>query len=547
MSTSLAKATGSLPLPWGPSEAAGLRARLRDENPVWDLVVVGAGITGAGVARDAAMRRLKVLVLEAEDLAWGTSSRSSRLIHGGVRYLEQAQFGLVFEALRERTRLYRLAHHLVRPSRFLFPTYRGDRLGPWRLRMGLTLYDMLNLWRGSGHRFVRPDLTHELVPALEREGLLGAVEYEDAVTDDARLTLTVLQGARQHGAEVLTYAPVKAITGSPGDHTLELDDGTQVKARTTIVATGPWTGTRLMGTAGDKLLALSKGIHIVMRTEHIAVRQPVVVQAQAQRRILFVVPWGKRTYLGTTDTAYEGDPGESGVTVEDEDELLGLVGRIFSGADLRPENVISAWSGVRPLVRPPGAGDDTVELSRTHRIVENDIGVLAIVGGKLTTYRAMAEEVVDRAARALEGSTEQTIGPCTTADEPLVPGELVSQAELADELLADLHSRHGPTARLLAAAARENPQLAEPIIDELPYRWIEVAHAIEYEACTRLDDLLRRRLPLALKDPRLGGGVARRVAQQLVDAQGGSQADIDRELEHYRERISHETRRVPEF
>lgn len=545
MSTALANASATLPAPWGPDEAATLRARLRDEETVWDMVVVGAGITGAGVARDAAMRGLKVLVLEAEDVAWGTSSRSSRLIHGGVRYLEQAQFGLVFEALRERTRLYSLARHLVRPARFLFPTYRGDRLGPWRLRMGLTLYDMLNLWRGSGHRFVPPDLTHELVPALARDGLLGAVEYEDAVTDDARLTLAVLQSARQHGAEVLTYAPVKTISGGRGDHRVELSDGTIVKARATIVATGPWTGTRLMGDAGDKLLALSKGIHIVMRTEHIAVRQPVVVQAQAQRRILFVVPWGKRTYLGTTDTAYEGDPGESGVTVEDENELLGLVGRIFSGADLRPQNVISAWSGVRPLVRPPGAGDDTVELSRTHRIVENDIGVLAIVGGKLTTYRAMAEEVVDRAARALQGATDGTIGPCTTSDEPLVTGEAVTPTELEDPLIADLHPRHGPAARLLADAARRDPQLGAPIVDELPYRWIEVAHAIEHEAVTQLDDLLRRRLPLALKDPRLGGGVARRVAQQLVDAQGGSQADIDRQLELYRDRISHETRRVP--
>jgi glycerol-3-phosphate dehydrogenase len=526
-----------------------LRDRLRATDPeTWDLVVVGAGITGAGVARDAALRGLKVLVVEAHDLAWGTSSRSSRLIHGGVRYLEQAEIGLVFEALRERGRLYQSAPHLVRRARFLFPTYRGDRLGPWKLRLGLTLYDLLNLLRGEGHRFVSPAETRELVPLLAEQGLRGAVEYEDAVTDDARLTLTTLQDARRHGACVLTYAPVRAVVRDGNLHTVELEDGTEIPTRATVVATGPWTGPRLMGQAGERLLALSKGIHIVMRIEHIAVRQPVVVQAQEQRRILFVVPWGERTYLGTTDTAYEGDPGESGVTIADEAELLGLVGRIFTGAALRPEHIVSAWSGVRPLVRPPGAADDTVELSRSHRIVENDIGVLAIVGGKLTTFRAMAEEVVDAAVKKIRAhAPELDIGPCRTTQLPLVPGTAVSDAELGSDLLRDLEPRHGPLARALAERAAETPDLGARVIEDLPYRWVEVAHAVDHEACMHLDDILRRRLPLALKDPRLGAGVAREVAMRLVDARGGDEHDVQEELERYREVIGHETRRVPQL
>jgi glycerol-3-phosphate dehydrogenase len=490
------------------------------------------------------MRGLRVLVLEASDVAFGTSSRSSRLIHGGVRYLEQAEFGLVFEALRERTRLYQLAPHLVRPARFLFPTYAGDRLGPWRLRLGLTLYDALNFFRGETHRFVRPNETRTLVPLLEEKGLLGAVEYEDAVTDDARLTLTTLQDARRHGAQVLTYATVDRIEPRDERHAVVLDDGTEIAAHCAVVATGPWTGERLLGSVGHKLLALSKGIHIVMRTEHIAVARPVVVQAQQQRRILFVVPWGKRTYLGTTDSPYEGDPGDSGVTSDDERELLGLVGRIFSGANLSQENIVSAWSGVRPLVRPPGAGDDTVELSRSHRIVENEHGVLGIVGGKLTTYRAMAEETVDRAIRRLPHAA---FNPCKTAERPLVSGEALSPAELADPLIADLALRHGPLSRVLALRVREAPSLGEPLVEDLPYRWVEVEHALSHEGCTHLDDLLRRRLPLALKDERLGGSVARKVATKLVEARGGNQADVDAELERYRHEIVQETRREPQF
>jgi glycerol-3-phosphate dehydrogenase len=318
-----------------------------------------------------------------------------------------------------------------------------------------------------------------------------------------------------------------------------------VRARTSVVATGPWTGSRLLGDAGQGLVTLSKGIHIVMRSEHIAVRQPVVVQAQAQRRILFVVPWGSRTYLGTTDSPYTGDPGASGVTVEDEAELLGLVGRIFTHAALQPDHVVSAWSGVRPLVRSPHAPQDTAELARTHRIVENSIGVLGIVGGKLTTYRAMAEQVVDRACARIQGRGPGPLARGRTVKTPLVPGVPIGGSELDDPVLADLAPRHGPLARVLAERARDDPTLAPRMIEDLPYRWVEVEHAIAHEACTHLDDVLRRRLPIALTDPRLGAGVARRVAERLVDARGGREADVRAELERYRDAIARETRRAP--
>lgn len=540
--------TEQVPPPaWGPGEIRALEGLVREESErpgaaPWDLLVVGAGITGAGVARDAAMRGLRVLVLDGRDLAYGTSSRSSRLIHGGVRYLEQGEIGLVFEALRERRRLYKIAGHLVSPTRFVFPAYRGDRLPLWKLRVGLSLYDALSLYRSRGHRTLSPAATRRLEPLLVAEGLRGAVTYEDAVTDDARLTLTTLQSARRHGAEVLTYTPVVELRREGELHVAELGDGCVVRARSVLVAAGPWTSERLLGTAGRQLLSLSRGIHVVLRAEDLPLRQPVVVQAAKERRILFVVPWGARTYLGTTDTAYEGDPGASGVTTADAEDLFKLIGRILPSQGLRHDRIVSAWSGVRPLVRAAAAddGDSTVELSRSHRIIETATGVLAVVGGKLTTYRAMAEEAVDRVEKALG----RDLPRCTTHRRPLVPGVPLDPAELGNPVLADLAGRHGPLARDLAQRVAREPALGERLIADLPYLWVEVEHAIAAEGCVHLEDILRRRLPLALTDAALGVRVARPVAERLVAAWGGPASDVDAEIDRYRELMHRETGRT---
>ncbi len=535
------------PVAWGAPELKALRARIQTAGR-WDLAIVGAGITGAGIARDAARRGLSVLVLEARDVAFGTSSRSTRLVHGGVRYLEQGEIGLVYEALRERSRLRAAAPHLVTPARFLFPTYQGDRLGPWRLRLGLTLYDALDFHRGEPHTYLSPEACLAAEPLLSPSGLRGAVEYEDAITDDARLTLTVLQDAVRNGADVLTYAEVEAIGSDPEGHVLHLADGTQVRARQAVVATGPWTGRRLLGAVGEGLLTLSKGIHVVMRRRDLPVHQPLVLQAPRQRRILFAIPWGTRTYLGTTDTPYTGDPAESGVTENDELELLDVVRRAITGAPLDPANIVSAWAGVRPLVRDPRRGSETVEMSRRHRIVSNEDGVLGIVGGKLTTFRSMAEEMVDLVVRRIRDRLppeRASLRRCDTHLEPLYPGPPLEPDGLRDPLAADLYPRHGPRTRDLVASVRRDPASGERLVDDLPYRWCEIDEAIAAEGVTHLSDILRRRLPLALTDPDLGGSIARRVAERLVRAWGGSSADVEVELERYAEEVRLETRRTP--
>ncbi len=516
---------------------------------MWDLIVVGAGISGAGVARDAARRGLSVLVVDASDVAHGTSSRSSRLIHGGVRYLEQGQVGLVYEALRERARLYEAAGHLVEPARFLFPSYRGDRLGPWMLRMGLTLYDALNLFRGEGHDSANAQRCVELEPLLTQEGLRGAVLYEDAVTDDARLTLTVLQDARRHGADVLTYTAVRRLEKAGAGIDVHLAGDAVAHAREVVVATGPWTGPALLGDPGTDVVLKSKGVHLVLDAQDVPVQRPVVVQAPGDaRRILFVVPWGSRTYVGTTDTPYEGDPASCGVLEGEEIELLDTVRRVMPHAGLQPEKIISTWAGIRPLVRPEGAVEGSVEVSRKHRIVHGDSGALGLVGGKLTTFRAMAEEVVDLVVERLRADwpdSRPAPTACSTADSVLVPYEPLTAEERADPLVADLWARYGPAARPLAAKARATPGLERRIAADLPYRHVELRHAVHHEGAHHVSDVLRRRIPLALTARDLGGSVAREVATMLVEARGGGGVEIEGELERYRDEIVQETRRVP--
>lgn len=554
MSPSPAPLPPAAPATWSPDDLAGDFTRLSASPAhVHDLIVVGAGITGAGVARDAAMRGLGTVLIEANDLAFGTSSRSSRLIHGGVRYLEQGEIGLVFEALRERSRLFQLAPRLVAPAQFLFPSFREDRLQPWKLSLGLTLYDALALYRGGRHRKLSPQAARTVEPTLRSEGLRGAVQYLDAVTDDARLTLANVQGARAAGAAVLTYSPVKSLERASDHHRVTTANGLVLRARAVVLATGPWTGASLFGAPGERLLQLSKGVHLVVPASDAPVRQPVVIQVPNQRRILFAVPWGPRTYLGTTDTSFEGDPGESGVTEADERDVLEIVGRALGGATLRRDRIISAWSGVRPLVAAGGdtAAGQTVELARTHRLIENEDGVLALVGGKLTTFRAMAEEAVDRVVAQLRTAPtsrpqgDATIAPCTSHRVPLLSPYRAPANATAHPVIRELARRRAGEASTLTDAIHRSPALAAPLCEGLPYRWAEVEHAIHYEGVFHLDDILRRRIPLALTDTRLGGGVMHEVARRLVDARGGAQRDIDAEIARYTELVHKETRRVP--
>ncbi|HSG00120.1 MAG TPA: glycerol-3-phosphate dehydrogenase/oxidase, partial [Vicinamibacterales bacterium] len=397
-----------------------------------DVLVIGGGITGAGVARDAARRGLVTALVDRGDFASGTSSRSSRLIHGGIRYLEYKEWHLVFEASRERRRLRRLAPHLVRPLPFLIPAYRGSRVPPWKLLAGLWLYDLLATFRNvRRHDWLGKQAVGRREPGLRDRDLVGAGVYYDAQCDDARLTLATVRDAAAHGARVLNYASVKEfrladgrIRGAVIRDELSGEEIT-VQARQVVNATGPWADhvRRLGDPRCTPIVRLTRGTHIAVARERLGNHGAVTLTSPVDGRVFFVLPWRHLTYIGTTDVDF-GDPDGVRPTGNDVTYLLSSANALFPGSRLASEDVWCAWAGLRALVRgAPGQPESTV--SREHLIDQLPCGLLSIVGGKLTTYRAMAEAVVDRIVTIERGrGGGRDTRPCSTHTAALPGGEV---------------------------------------------------------------------------------------------------------------------------
>lgn len=386
-----------------------------------DVLVVGGGIVGSGVARDAAMRGLRVGLVDQQDFAAGTSSRSSRLLHGGLRYLEQGRIGLVHEASVEKKTIQRIAPHLAQPLGFIFPSYRYKGPPMWQLRIGVKIYDLLCGGRNfAPSRGFSRAKTHEMLPELERKNLAGSVRYYDALTNDARLVFDTLRSAERSGATLLNYTRFHDARRDGAGWICQLEDrangkSVQVHARAIVNATGPWADK--IPHSGVKL-RLSKGIHIVIDRTRLVVPSAVVI-TQA-KRILFVLPWGERVIIGTTDTDYRGAPEDVSVEPVDITYVLRAVNDFFPNVALRRTDIVSSWAGVRPLIaNPDGSPSD---ISRAHQITCPEAGWWDIAGGKLTTYRLMAEQAVDQIVKHLGVKTR----PCRTAVEPLLRPEDVS-------------------------------------------------------------------------------------------------------------------------
>ncbi len=386
-----------------------------------DILVVGGGIVGAGVARDAALRGLRTGLVEQHDFAEGTSSRSTRLLHGGLRYLAQGHVGLVREASVEKKILRHIAPHLAQPLAFIFPAFAGNGNPLWQLRIGVKIYDLLC---GGGNfepsRGLSLAETKGLLPALRTEGLRGAVRYFDALTNDARLVIDTLRSARRAGGAVLNYARLEEARRAGSEWRTTVRDiltGTshEVCARAIVNATGPWSD----GLPHSAVkLRLTKGIHLVV--DHARLPVPDAVVVTEGQRILFAIPWAGRVVLGTTDTDYRGRPEDVAVEPADTAYVLRTVNTWFPGATLKESDVISSWAGLRPLVaNPDGTPSD---LSRAHEISRPVTGWWDITGGKLTTYRLMAEQAVDEVARELRAA----VPPSRTAREPLLPAAEVT-------------------------------------------------------------------------------------------------------------------------
>lgn len=381
-----------------------------------DVLIIGAGITGSGIARDAAMRGLSTGLVDRYDFAFGTSSRSSRLLHGGLRYLEQGRIGLVREASLEKKTIRAIAPHLAQPMGFTFPAYQHGGRPLWQLRCGVKLYDLLCNGRNfaPSRGFNRSETLHEL-PTLNPKGLLGSVHYSDALTNDARLVLDTLHSARRHGATVTNYVRFLNATRRDDHWQCELVDSLtgeelRIRAHTLVNATGPWSPQIPHSVVK---LRLTKGIHIVVNRERLPVTNAVVITEG--KRILFIIPWGERVIIGTTDTDYHAAPETVQVSPDDISYLLKTVNTAFPQLDLRSDEIISSWAGLRPLAANPDGSPSDV--SRSHQIFAPKPGWWDVTGGKLTTYRLMAEQVVDRIAKHLNRS----VSDCRTDSELLIP------------------------------------------------------------------------------------------------------------------------------
>jgi len=510
-------------LPFSAQTRAANLTRMAEDR--FDVLVIGGGITGVGIALDAAARGLSVALVEKDDFAAGTSGRSSRLVHGGLRYLEHREFGLVRESLRERGILFRLAPHLIRPV----PMYMlaGDLRSRATYRAGLAAYELLAAGRNVGyHRSVSAGQLRAAIPGIGGLGQPGGrahgFRYFECQVDDARLTIEVARTAQAHGALLANHARVTELLGD-GRVTgaVVADEMTgqrfEVRARAVVNAAGIWAeqvtrlaGSGLAGAGGVRLLP-SKGVHLVFAPGAVRTTAALVAPSEAgDGRFIFIVPWEDRVYAGTTDTPYAGDLDRPAADAADREYILSAVARNFPGVTER--DVVASWAGLRPLLsQDEELGDArTSDLSRNHAIFTDPFGLFTITGGKLTTYRAMAQDVVDRVAAALAAA-----GPCRTRDIPLgLHGPAAAAVRLArDEVArlglpprtaARLVQRYGDDWREAARLIGADRSLGEPVVSTLPVLGVEVALARSREMALTDEDVFVRRTRLTTRDASLG-------------------------------------------
>ena len=517
----------------------------------FDVLVIGGGITGAGVARDAAMRGLRTALVERDDFASGTSSRSSRLIHGGLRYLEHGWLHLVFESSRERRTLMRIAPHLVRPLAFTWPVYDEARVPLWKLRAGLLVYDALALFRnlGGNHRRLLPDDVLALEPAIRREGLRGGARYFDASTNDVRLTLATVRAAADAGATIVNHAEVQLLRRAgahvTGAHVVDRLTGksVDVTASAVVNATGPWSDSirRMADAHAPAVLRGTKGVHIAVPRERVGNRDALTILSAIDGRVMFVLPAGSFTIVGTTDTDYTGPLDEVRATRADIDYLVRSANAYFPGAALQSANVVAAWAGIRPLVA--GGGADPGSTSREHSITWTAPGLLTVTGGKLTTYRSMAASVIDQIARTLgitarSAPTHQVAlpgGDMRSFDEEVEAAKgMIGIAPLAEHLVR----MYGTGWRAVWAIAGSNTALSAPLIPPLPYIAAELHYAVEQEMALTLGDLLIRRLHLAFETRDHGVAVATAAARTVGPLLGWSEKENAAQVAAYAAEVS---------
>ncbi len=516
-----------------------------------DVLVIGGGVVGTGAALDAVTRGLRVGLVEARDFASGTSSRSSKLVHGGLRYLEQLDFGLVREALRERSLiLNRLCPHLARPVPFLYPLQHRV----WErfyVGSGVLIYDTMGGRHGvPSHRHLTKRQALRAFPSLRKDALVGAIQYYDGQVDDARHTMMLARTAAEYGAHVATSARVTGFIRE-GDrvagakvHNLETGEEIEIRARQTINAAGVWTDEiqEMVGGRGQINVRASKGVHIVVPRDRIRAETGII--ARTEKSVLFIIPWDSHWIIGTTDTDWELDLAHPAASRRDVDYLLEHANALLH-TPLTHEDVVGVYAGLRPLLS--GESEDTSQLSREHAVVSPVAGLVMVAGGKYTTYRVMAKDAVDAVVHSLPLKEPE----CCTDTIPLVGAEGYRAAWNSREQMAEesgLHlariehllHRYGSLVGELLALVKEQPELAEPLPAAPTYLRVEAYYAALAEGALHLDDILTRRTRISIQATDRGVAAAEEVAQIVAPLLGWSDEQAKNEVEHYRARVAAE-------
>ncbi|SEG62960.1 glycerol-3-phosphate dehydrogenase [Actinacidiphila yanglinensis] len=537
----------------GPEERAQALARMAEHE--LDILVVGGGVVGAGTALDAATRGLTVGLVEARDWASGTSSRSSKLIHGGLRYLEMLDFALVREALKERGLLLdRLAPHLVKPVPFLYPL---EHKGWERLYVGsgVALYDAMSFSSGHGrglplHRHLSRKHALRVAPALRKDALVGALQYYDAQVDDARLVMTLVRTAASYGAVVANQARVtgflregERVVGATVED-LEAGGEYEIRARQVVNSTGVFTDDTqsLIGERGQFHVRASKGIHLVVPKDRIHSTTGLILRTE--KSVLFVIPWGRHWIVGTTDTDWDLDKSHPAASSADIDYVLEHVNSVLT-TPLTRDDVQGVYAGLRPLLA--GESDATSKLSREHTVAHPLPGLVVVAGGKYTTYRVMAKDAVDEAVHGLD----RKVAPCCTEDVPLLGAEgyqALWNGRAATSARTGVHvariehllNRYGTLAEEVLALIAEDPSLGEPLPAADDYLRAEIVYAAKSEGARHLEDVLTRRTRISIETFDRGSRSARLAAELIAPVLGWDQGQIDKEVEYYEKRVEAE-------
>ena len=526
-------------------------ARLADEE--FDVLVIGGGITGAGVALDAAARGLRTALVDKGDFAAGTSSKSSKLVHGGLRYLQQKEYRLVYENLAERQRLLDNAPHLVSVLPFLIPIF--GRSGVLKKSVAkvyataLWMYDFTGGLRiGKRHKRVSLDEAFAHMPTLRREFLVAGFLYYDARADDARLTLTILRTAVvEHGAVAANYAPVTGLLKDDAGRVrgARLADGTEVRAASVVNAAGVWVDdVRELDTGQHpRSLRPAKGIHITVPWDKVRCDIAAVIPVPKDRRSIFVVPWGDRVYLATTDTDYDGPLDDPACTPEDVRYILDAINLVVT-EPLTEADVLGTWAGLRPLQKHAGS-ERTADLSRRHSVVPSDSGLITVTGGKLTTYRKMAADAVDAVVRqigrgARRSPTKKLALRGAAGHDAVTEQGAAARLGINPAVLEHLAGRYGGEARTVVAMIQADPTLGEPLVPTLPYLRAEAIYAVRYEMAHTLTDVLSRRTRALLLARDASAAAAPDVARLIAPELGWDDAEIERQVAAFVARAARE-------